>query len=74
MVNYVWCKICAKNYDSIIKSPFYKGEVKTAVKTFVDGINNVIKYKIERHLKSKSHEIALSVEQDRPIDKTIVIE
>ena len=58
VVNYVWCKVCAKNYDSIIKSPFYKGEEKT----FLDGINNVTKYKIERHLKSKSHEIALSVE------------
>ena len=73
-MNYVWCKVCTKNYDSIIRSPFYKGEIKTAVKTFVDGTNNVTKYKIERHLKSKSHEIALSVEQDRPINERIIIE
>ena len=56
------------------QSPFYKGEIKTAVKTFADGTKNVIKYKIELHLKSKSHEIALSVEQDRLTDKRIIIE
>ena len=74
VVNYAWCKVCAKNYDSIIKIPFFKGEIKTAVKTFVDGTNNLTKYKIERHLKSKSHEIARSVEQDRPINERIIIE
>ena len=69
MVKYV-----SKNYDSIIRSQFYKGEIKTAVKTVVDGTNNVTKYKSEWHLKSKLHEFALSVEQDRPINERIIIE
>ena len=43
------------------------------MRTFVDGTKNIIKYKIELHLKSKSHEIALSVEQDRLTDKRITI-
>ena len=69
MVNYV-----LKNYDSIIRSQFYKGEMKTAVKTCVDGTNTVTKYKSERHLKSKPHDFALSLEQDWPINDRLISE
>ena len=62
--NSVWCKICAKNYNAIIKSPFCKGEIKASVKTFVT--SNITKYKLDHHLKSKSHEIALLLEREKP--------
>ena len=66
LVNSVWCKICATNYDAIIKSPFCKGEIKASVKTFVEGTSNITKYKLYRHLKSKSHKIALLLEREKP--------
>ena len=66
LANSVWCKICAKNYDAIIKSPFCKGEIKASVKMFVEGTSNITKYKLDRHLTSKSHEIALLIEREKP--------
>ena len=57
LVNSVWCKLCTKNYNTIIKSRFYSGEIKTSEKTFVEGTSDVTMYKLDRHLKSKSLEI-----------------
>ena len=60
LVNSVWCELSTKNYNAIIKNPFCKGEIKTPEKTFVEGTSKVTKYKLDHHLKSKSHSFRLS--------------
>ena len=39
--NYIWCKVCAKHKDVIMKDPTVKGSIKTSAKAFIDGTNMV---------------------------------
>ena len=44
-VNYVWCKICAKNKECINKFPLSKAHLKM-LRNFTDGTNYVTKYMV----------------------------
>ena len=45
-VNYVWCKICAKNKECIKQDPSVKGASKNVADIFIDGTNYVTKHMV----------------------------
>ena len=45
-VNFIWCKVCARNKDAILKDPTIKGSIKTSAKEFIDGTNVVTKHQV----------------------------
>ena len=45
-VNFIWCKVCARNKDRIANSPSLKGNVKASALAFVNGTNVVTKYQV----------------------------
>ena len=45
-VNYVWCKICAKNKECIKQDLSVKGASKNVTDIFIDGTNYVTKYMV----------------------------
>ncbi len=72
-VNFVWCKVCARNKDSLIAHPNCKGSIKKAVKAYIDGTNYVTKHNVTRHLEGDGHRIALSIEKSRPENERVAI-
>ena len=73
-VNFVHCKVCARNKDAISSHPSCKGEAKKAMLSFVVGTNFVTKHSIFRHFTGKAHIIALEAERSKPQDECILIE
>ena len=45
-VNFIWCKVCAKHKDAILRDASVKGSIKTSAKAFIDGTNVVTKYQV----------------------------
>ena len=45
-VNYVWCKICAKNKECTKQEPSVKGASKNVADVFIDGTNYVTKHTV----------------------------
>ena len=72
-VNFIWCKVCARNSNSLLKHHNCKGEVANSVKTFINGTNGVTKHSVDRHLKGKMHELALSIEREKPASERMII-
>ena len=72
-VNFIWCKVCARNSNSLLNHHKCKGEVKNSIKTFINGTNGVTKHAVDRHLKGKMHELALSIEREKPASKRMII-
>ena len=50
-VNYVWCKICAKNKECIKQDPSVKGASKNVADVFIDGTNYVTKHMVRNLLQ-----------------------
>ena len=50
-VNYVWCKICAKNKECIKQDPSVKGASKNVADVFMDGANYVTKHTVRNLLQ-----------------------
>ena len=46
MVNFIWCKVCAKHEKAIMSSPLVKGSAKNSVQSFIDGTNSVTKFQV----------------------------
>ena len=44
LVNFVWCKVCAKFKTQIQSSSSVKGSAKTASLAFINGTNSVTKH------------------------------
>ena len=45
-VNFIWCKVCEKNKDVILKDPTIKGSIKSSARAFIDGTNMVTKHQV----------------------------
>ena len=71
-VNFVWCKVCARNKDALLHHPNCKGPVKKAIQAYVDGTNFVTKHNVHRHLNGEGHRIALEIESTKPATERIV--
>ncbi len=41
LVNFIWCKVCERNKDAILKDPSIKGKVKELARAYIDGTNMV---------------------------------
>ena len=48
MVNYIWCKVCAKHKQLIYSNPSCKGRARAGVDKYIIGTNFVSKWTIER--------------------------
>ena len=46
MVNFIWCKVCERNKDAILRNPSIKGKVKESARAYIDGTNMVKKYQV----------------------------
>ena len=46
LVNYVWCKVCAKFKAQFESSSNVKGSAKTSGLAFINGTNSVTKYQV----------------------------
>ena len=61
-VNFVWCKVCARNEDAIKVHPTCKGKAKESMLSYITGSNFVTKHTVNRHIRGKAHTIALEAE------------
>ena len=50
MVNFAWCKLCAKHKNTIYNNPKCKGNAKKSAEVYIRGTNNITKWSIDRHL------------------------
>ena len=50
MVNFSWCKLCAKHKNKIYNNPKCKESAKKSAEVYIKGTNNITKWSIERHL------------------------
>ena len=50
MVNFAWCKLCAKHKNTIYNNPKCKGSAKKFAEVYIKGTNNITKWSIDRHL------------------------
>ena len=50
IVNFAWCKLCAKRKNTIYNNPKCKGNAKKSAGVYIRGINNITKWSIDRHL------------------------
>ena len=46
LVNFVWCKVCAKYKKEILSSSTIKGSAKNSVLAFINGTNAVTKTQV----------------------------
>ncbi len=72
-VNFVWCKVCAGNKDSLLSHSNCKGAVKRALNAYINGTTYVTKHNVNRHLEGEGHRIALSIEKSKPDEDKVVI-
>ena len=73
LVNFAWCKICARNKNAILVHPNCKGPVKKSVLAYIEGTNYVSKHNVHRHLEGEGHRIALQIERAKPTAERINI-
>ncbi len=45
-VNFIWCKVCARNKDGILSHPTLRGNTKTSALAFINGTNVVTKHQV----------------------------
>ena len=57
----VWCKLCSKHKDSILKNPFLKGKAKIDALNYTKLVTFVKKCNVERHLNGDAHKIAVTI-------------
>ena len=50
IVNFAWCKLCAKRKNTIYNNPKCKGNAKKSAEVYITGTNNITKWSIDRHL------------------------
>ena len=50
MVNFAWCKLCAKHRYTIYNNPKCKRSAKKSAEVYIKGTNNINKSSIDRHL------------------------
>ena len=50
MVNFAWCKLCAKHRNTIYNNPKCKRSAKKSAEVYIKGTNNINKSSIDRHL------------------------
>ena len=43
MVNFAWCKLCAKHKNTIYSNPKCKGSAKKCAEVYIKGTNNITK-------------------------------
>ena len=55
LVNFIWCKLCAKHKTVILSNPSCKGKAvhELQAEAYISGTNSVSKWNIDRHLQSK---------------------
>lgn len=51
-VTKVWCKLCSKHTEKILKDPSIRGQAKKDVEIYAKGTIYVTKHTITRHLSS----------------------
>ena len=56
-LNFVCCKLCAKNKAAILQHPNCKGPVKDSVLAYVNGMNFVTKHSVMRHKSGEGHSL-----------------
>lgn len=47
-VNFVWCKLCAKNKDCVSQGPSVKGASRNVADVFIEGTNFVTKHTVSK--------------------------
>ena len=70
-VNFLWCKVCARNEAIIRADKACKGEVADSMLQYVKGTNNVTKHTIMRHFNRKAHRIAVDHENTKDKNSSI---
>ena len=50
MVNFAWCKLCAKHKNTIYNNPKCKVNAKKSAEVYIRGTNNIINWSIDGHL------------------------
>ena len=50
MVNFAWCKLCAKHKNTIYNNPKCKGSAKKSPEVYIKGTKGITKWSIDRHL------------------------
>ena len=71
-VNFVYCKVCARNKEAISSHPSCKGEARKSMLNYVNGTTFVTKHTVIRHLSSRAHSIALESERSKPQEECIL--
>ena len=61
VVVHVWCKLCARFRDDLVRHPDTRGVAKTAITQYADGTDSVTKSNCERHITGKTHTLALQL-------------
>ena len=64
-VNYVWCKVCARNEHVIKSDKSCKGKVGLSMLQFLRDTNNINKHSILIHFTGKAHKIAVEHESTK---------
>ena len=70
-INYVWCKVCARN-EHVIKSD--KGKVGVSMLQFVRGTNNITKHLVLRHFTGNAYKIAVEHESTKSQEQRITLD
>ena len=60
MVNFIWCKLCAKYEKEIMNSSLIRGNERAAAHSFIDGTNSVTKHQVCIFLKEMFMNLVLS--------------
>ena len=50
MVNFAWCKLCAKHKNTIYNNPKCKVNAKKSAEVYIRGTNNITNWSIDRNL------------------------
>ena len=50
MVNFAWCKLCAKHKNAIYNGPNCKANAKKSAEVYIRRRNNITKWSTDRHL------------------------
>ena len=72
-VNFVWCKVCARNEAVIRADKSCRGEAAEAMLKYVKGTNYVTKHTVMRHFDGKAHKIAVDHENTKDKSDAIPI-
>ncbi|KAK6171761.1 hypothetical protein SNE40_018194 [Patella caerulea] len=59
----VWCKLCAKHCEQVIKDTKIRGQAKSDVQKYICGTDFITKHNVMRHLGSAAHKTAIEYEK-----------